>query len=804
MRNAHIHLHDNPLMKRWLRCLGGALLIVTAIVFGTGWYLLAGSVPTLDGQVQVEHALAAPVKISRDKLGVATITAHNREDLAYALGFTHGQERFFQMDLLRRSAAGELAALVGPAAIKMDRDHRRHRFRERAHARIAQLPASSRTLLDAYRDGVNAGLRELRVRPWEYLLLGKTPAPWRDEDTLLVIDAMFLDLNGNGTNTRELNLARLRAVLPAPLVSFLGRRDGRWEAPLQGPVTPPPVIPSAAVINLRQGTPTGHESVTLAAGNFPGSNNFAVAGALTGGAAIVANDMHLGLRVPDIWFRARMRYPGSNGHAVDLNGLTLPGTPLLIAGSNGHIAWGFTNSYGDWMDWVRILRKPGDPSRYRVPGGWARFRVHHETIEVSGQAPQHETVRDTRWGPIMARDTEGTPLALAWIAQLPRTHNLNLLKLEQTQDVHDALAIAPTIGMPPQNFVVGDTAGNIGWTLTGNALPLREGFDPGMPADWSQAATGWTGFARPAQFPRIENPADDRLWTANNRTTGGAWLQLLGDGGFALGARAQQIRNDLRAHTHFKPRDLLSVQLDDHAIFLTRWHTLLQATLRTRNDHHLDAMRRLVTHWSGHAGIHSVSYRIVRAFRVQVTKDVLAPFNARLKKRFPDFSWPLRSEAAVWALLQKQPMHMLAPRYPSWNALLVEAARKVNTSLSAQPGGLDKQTWGKRNIAQIDHPLAAALPPIVGYWLDMRHQPLPGDHYMPRVQAPAFGASERFGIQPGNEAHSYLHMPGGQSDNPLSPFYGAGHQAWVHGRPTPLLPGTATHHLTLTPDNTGT
>lgn len=786
-------------MKRWLRRTLYTVVAVLAIVFGSGWYLLAGSKPQLDGTL-VQPRLTAPVTISRDRLGVATIDAANRHELTYALGFVHAQARFFQMDLQRRVAAGELAALVGPAAVTADLDHRRHRFRARDRAVVAQLPADQRAVLDTYRDGVNAGLAALRVHPWEYLLLGTKPQPWRSEDTLLTVDAMFLDLNGDGHNARELDAARLRATLPPALADFLLARDGRWEAPLQGDPAPPPVVPGRDVFDLRAAAPAAATSVTVPLETaFPGSNSFAVAGTHTGGGAIVANDMHLGLRVPDIWFRARLRYRAADGSGVDLNGVTLPGTPMLIAGSNGHIAWGFTNSYGDWMDWVRVERDPADASRYRVPEGWATMQVHVETIAVKGAAPRTLTVAETRWGPVMGKDVDGTPLALAWIAHLPRTHNLGLIGLEQATSVHQALILAPSIGMPPQNFIVGDADGNIGWTLTGNALPLRAGYDPTLPANWSSQGTGWIGFASPLQFPRIEDPPDGRLWTANNRTTSGDWLALLGDGGYDRGARAQQIRDDLRARNHFTPRDMLAIQLDDRALFLARWQQLLQATLRAHPDPTLDELQRLTAQWSGHADADSVDYRLVRAFREQVVDAVLAPFAARVEHRFPGFAWPRRSEAAAWTLLQQRPIWLLDPRYADWDALLLDAAHEVVAKLGAQPGGLAARSWGERNTAAIRHPLAAALPAPLRGWLSMPADPLPGDHDMPRVQAPAFGASERFGIMPGHEDESYLHMPGGQSGHPLSPFFGAGHEDWVHGRATPLLPGPAEHHLTLTP-----
>ncbi|HEX8778557.1 MAG TPA: penicillin acylase family protein, partial [Rhodanobacter sp.] len=677
-----------------------------------------------------------------------------------------------------------------------------------AEAAYARLPPAQRQVLDRYRDGVNAGLAALRVRPWEYLLLGATPKPWRSEDTLLVIAAMYLDLNHDGRDTRELHIAEMRAVLPAALVDFLLAPDPTWEAPLAGPLSPQPVPPDAGRFDLRT-LPAARPVADLAAvlapshdAHRPGSNNFAVAGWLTGtGAAMLANDMHLALRVPDIWFRTRLRYPdpGAPHGERDVVGVSLPGTPALVAGSNGQIAWGFTNSYGDWMDWVRVRRDPHDPARYQVPGGWARLRAHEETIRVKGEASRTLKVEDTRWGPIVAKDTDGTPLALAWIAQDPRSYNLGLMQLERTTSTAAALDLAPTFGMPPQNMLVADGAGHIGWTIAGNGIPLRSGFDPQLPADWSQAGTGWTGWAAPAQYPRVLDPADGRLWTANNRTVGGDALALLGDGGRDLGARARQIRDDLSAYADFTPGNLLDIQLDDRAVFLTRWQRLLQDTLAGTRDPALRQLRELTAAWRDRADPDSVDYRLVRAFRNEVHDAVLAPFAARVKAKYHGFAWPGPGdpEAAVWMLVQRQPMNLLDPEYANWHALLLDAARRVADRLGSRRGGLAARSWGEINHAEIDHPLSRALPGFVAHFLDMPDDELPGDDDMPRVARPGFGASERLDVSPGHEAQGVLEMPGGQSDHPLSPYYGRGDEDWVHGRPTPLLPGPAQHTLTL-------
>jgi penicillin amidase len=793
--------------SRWWRRLALALLALILAAAGALAALLAGSLPRLDGTRRLA-GLHDAVAVSRDALGVVTIEGASRADVGYALGYVQAQERYFSMDLMRRLAAGELAELAGPAAVDADLDHRRHRLRAVAEAAYARLPAGQRRLLDGYRDGVNAGLADLRVRPWEYLLLGQRPQPWRSEDTFLVIAAMYLDLNDGGRNERELRIGQLRAALPRPLADFLLAPDPDWEAPLAGALSHPPLVPDAAVFDLRRTPPPaspGLAAVLAPAldGALPGSNSFAVAGGLTeSGAAMLANDMHLGLRVPNIWFRVRLRYPDPAAPAGrrDASGLALPGTPALVAGSNGQLAWGFTNSYGDWQDWVRVRRDPADPHRYKVPEGWATFETHAETIRIKGRPPRTLVVEDTRWGPVMGHDTDGTPLALAWIGQLPRAYGLGVMALERASSVKAALDLAPSLALPPQNLLAADSAGHIGWTIAGNSLPLRGDYDPAVPADWSRPGSGWTGWAAPAQYPRIEDPADGRLWTANNRTVDGPALALLGNGGYDLGARAQQIRDDLRGRARFTPGDLLDIQLDHRAVLLSRWQRLLQDSLARSTDPALDQLHLLTAQWSGRADAGSVDYRLVRAFRDAVHEAVLAPFAAVVRARHPDFAWPRGSaEGAAWTLLRERPPQLLDPRYGDWDALLLAAARKVAGDLGGQPGGLAARSWGEVNRSAVRHPLSPALPPLLARLLDMPDEPLPGDADMPRVARPGFGASERLDAMPGHEAQSILHMPGGQSDNLLSPYYGAGHEDWAQGRPAPLLPGPAVHTLTLRP-----
>lgn len=788
--------------KRWLGASLAFLVVLVASGLGGGGLLLRASLPRSTGTLAL-HGLAQEVAVERDALGVVTIRARSRRDAVRALGFVHAQERYFQMDLLRRSAAGELAALLGSAALPRDRLVRVHRMRARLKQAHAQLPAAQRSLIDAYRDGVNAGLRDLAARPFEYFLLRATPLAWQDEDSLLVAAAMAFSLN-DAENRRELALSRMHAALPGSAFDFLTASGGAWDAPLLGTSMDWPAPPGTAELDLRS-----HASRDAGAGSaqrtdVPGSNSFAVGGALTGGGALVANDMHLELRVPGTWFRTRLIYPDPHEatRTLDVTGASLPGAPAIVVGSNGDIAWGYTNSYIDSTDWVRVQRNPQDPARYRAARGWQAIEQHIETIAVAHGAPERLVVEDTQWGPVTASDVDGTPLALAWTIQQPGGIDLGIGRMETARTIEAALDIAHDSGIPVQNLLVGDRSGHIAWSLAGR-IPRRSGdYDPRLPADWSLADSGWQGWLAADAYPVLADPASARLWTANQRVVDAAGLAVVGDGGYDLGARAAQIRDDLTNGDHFTPADMLAIQLDDRALLLERWKALLERTLDSAPDSPLHATMREALHdWRGHAAIDSVAYRLVREWRDEVIDEVLDGFAAVVRVRFPDFTLPKlpQAEHAVWLLLEQRPLHLLSGHYASWDALLLASADRVASALAAQPGGLAKRTWGERNTAQINHPLSRSLPALLARRLDMPHEPLPGDSNMPRVQGPSFGASERFAVTPGREEEGYFMMPGGQGGHPLSPWFGAGHADWAAGRPTPFLPGPAQRVLNLVP-----
>jgi penicillin amidase len=779
------------------------IILIVAVCIASGSYLaVRGSLPTLDGSISIP-GLSAPVAVDRDALGVPTIRGTTRLDVARATGFVHGQDRFFQMDLMRRVAAGELSGLVGRNAVELDRERRQHRFRDAARQQINDISESERSLIAAYSEGVNAGLQSLRAAPFEYILLRARTQPWLPEDTLLVNYAMYLQLNDSDAS-RDDTYATLHDGLPMLLREFILNEGTEWDAPLVGDALPVPPPPGPGICDLRTST-TRHyvngrpaQLTIVPRERLAGSNGWVVAGRRTStGRAIVANDMHLDLGVPNIWYRMRLIVDGTED-TLDVTGVTLPGAPAIVAGSNGSVAWGFSNSNGDWSDLILLELDPNNPDAYLTPDGYRLFDVYAENIDVRRSPTVPVTIRATIWGPVVGEDSQGRLRALRWLAHEPEAANLRILDLERADSVDDAISIAHTIGSAPQNIVLADSNGDIAWTIMGR-IPLRVGYDPRLPASWAHGQTGWQGWLPSEEYPVVVDPAAGAIWTANARVVEGAALEKIGRGGYPLGARARQIRDGLLDLERATVDDMLAIQLDDRALLHERWRRLLLNVLDSSavagNSRRAD-LRAVVADWNGRADPDTAGYRLVREFRQQASDDLLSG----IVSGCGDFDEPItlqrrdQSEGPIWRLVTEKPDHLLPPIYESWDDLFLSAADR--TILSCPAEALTSCTWGAGNPVEISHPLAGAIP-FLSPWLTVHDEPLPGSDHTPRLQQGRHGASERFAVSPGDEANGYFHMPGGQSGHPLSGFFRAGHDAWARGEALPFLPGDTAHTLIL-------
>ena len=775
------------------------LLVVSVVLAGVfGIYFrgrLRDSLPRLDGEHSLA-GLAVEAVVERDRLGVARIRAESEADAIRVLGFLHGQERFFQMDLMRRQAAGELSELLGGITVDADRAARRHRMRARAERAVAAMPETRKRRFAAYRDGVNAGVAALDAPPFEYLALGSEPAPWRTTDSLLAVVAMYFVLN-DSEGLREARTAALHAALPEELVRFLHPPGTEWDAPLAGGPFPTPEVPGPGAFAGLAGS--GTTSATGEPPPEPGSNSWVAAAFRTAagtGGGMVASDMHLELNVPNRWYRAELHYAGRR-----LAGLTLPGVPSLIAGTNGRVAWGFTNSSGDWTDLVEIEPDPEDPARYRTPDGFRAMEAHEEVIAVAGGDPVIHEVWETIWGPVT--EVAGRRFAIRWIAHDPEGLRAGYLDLAGSERVAEVFAAARSSGMPPQNIVAADVEGTIGWSIAG-PIPRRRGFVGDLPGSWADGSRGWDGYLRPEEVPEILDPPSGLLWTANNRIVDGAALEKIGIGGaYAHGGRATLIRDRLLGAEALDEAAMLDIQLEDRARELEPWRRRFIEAVEVAGGGDAEAAEIaavLRDSWTGRASPDSVGYRLVRNARLELFEATYGALTEPARQQFPDFSpfvavqWP----GPLARLADVAPAHFVPPGATSWPEALADAARRAARAMS-DGGPLAAATWGEQNRVRVRHPLSAAFPGFLARFLDAPPRALPGDSGLPRAQTPGAGPSNRFVIAPGREADAILHMPGGQAGHPLAPYYLAGHEDWEEGRPTPLLAGETVWRLTLAP-----
>jgi penicillin amidase len=794
------------------------LVLLIVAVLGLLWGTLSASLPTLDGNLEAA-GLQRPVEVERDALGIPTIRGENRKDIAYATGFVHAQDRFFQMDTLRRRAAGELSELFGQATLPADREARVHRFRDRADNEFNALHKDEKELLQAYADGANSGLRQLKAKPFEYYLLGAEPRKWTPQDCILVIYAMALDLQDRPGHV-ELALDALKRALPQKAFEFFAPRFSSWDTPLDGSeCSSQPPVPNENDFDLRTAKnrlPEGTEQDIripqpdllgrdlFETRSASGSNCWVVAAPKTrSGVPILANDPHLELRVPNIWYRIAYSWSSSASEPANyVCGVSIPGTPPLVIGSNGHVVWGLTYADIDADDVVLVKTKDDDSNLYRTPQGWRPFENCSESIGIRGRDPEILKFQTTVWGPIIGRMPDGTLQVLHQIIDQNGTINLNRMQLETAKTAEEALSIAKISGIPNLNFFVADTSGKIGWTIMG-PIPHRIGFDGRLPVSWSDGSCRWDGWYASDEYPECCRANIDFIWNANNRMVGGTEFAKLGDGGYDRGARARQIRDDLRQLRLATEKDLLDIQLDDRAAFLERWHNQLLSTLSNpgalSNRERLEFQRRLGD-WSGRADAGSIAYRLVREYRGEVARRVFEPISDAAKNIYPDFSYDfLKFEDPLWSMINSHPMNLLNRKYENWDALFLSAADSVIQKIKAQKDGYTRYTVGEKNATRIQHPMGAAISQL-GPWLNMPVDRLPGDRFdMPRIQAPTFGSSLRMAVSPGEEKEGYLIMPCGESGNPLSPHYRDCHEAWVTNTRTPFLPGVATHKLLLRP-----
>ncbi|MGQ0592989.1 MAG: penicillin acylase family protein [Gammaproteobacteria bacterium] len=788
-------------VRRLIRYWVAWVAVAAAIVGGLGFAALRLSLPG-EGQASV-YGLSAPVSVAMDRFGVPLISAGSRLDAFRALGYVSARDRLFQMDVLRRKSAGRLAEIFGEAAVGTDREQRVFGFEGVTREVARRIPTDQREALAAYADGVNGAIERMTVLPFEFLLLGHRPERWRIEDSLLVVLGMFDTLSKSEWEERMLSV--MERALPSEVYRFLTPETDHYTRSVLGEgefERRAERVPVEVLRSLLGSDGQGQKQADLVRTSLvqPGSNAWAVAGVKTqDGRAILANDMHLAISVPSVWYRCQLRFEG-----VDIDGVNLPGTPLIIAGATRRLAWGMTTLIADVLDLVKIEVNPEDPEEYRTPEGWRRFEKRHESIGVKGASARGIDIKTTIWGPVAMKPLLGQPVAIHWTALDPEAVNIGLLDIDQAETLEQGLTVMNKTGGPPLNVILADNSGRVAWTTMGR-LPLRRGFDGAVSRSWTDGSVGWTGYIPPAELPRGVDPPQGFVVSANNRAVGKDYPYPIGHG-FASGYRAYRIAERLRAMDRIEEEDMLRLQLDTTAGAYGFYRDIALGALTPKALKDKPGRRELRDHleaWDGRAEVGSLGLGVLIRFREALAKAVFEPLlrSCRALDEAFQYHW-VHLDLPLQAVLTAKDPRLVPEResHSDWDAFLLAKLEESAQALMQQHSveSLRDLTWGRINVAEYAHPLSGGLPGL-GIFLDLPRDPLPGCGFCVRVDSARGGASERLVVSPAHPEDGILKIPGGQSGHPLSPHYRDQHPYWVNGLPIPFRSGETTHSLQLVP-----
>lgn len=496
-------------MRRWLLGTIIVLLILLILIPLGGWLYLRTSLPKTTGDVTLA-GLDGRVEIVRDAAGVPHIFASTDADAYFALGYVHAQDRMWQMEFQRRIGQGRLSEVLGDATLGTDKFMRTLGIYRASQAGYAGLDPESKGVLDAYAAGVNAWLGEGHTLPVEFTILGVEPGPWQPADSLVWSKLVAYDLGGN-FDTELLQVRLLQVLGPERTAQLMPNYPQTGVTILAAQTLDPATADSLLALD-------GDLQIDLQLGGLDvGSNNWVVAGTHTDtGLPLLANDPHLGSRIPSIWYLAELQ-----GESIHVSGATFPGLPGVASGHNDQIAWGVTNLGPDVQDLYLERVNPANLNQYEVDGQWVDMEIVEELIYIGGQEePVRWAARSTRHGPLLS-DVSGStaaPVALRWTALDPADTTiaafLNVGKAADWDEFTQALKFYVA---PSQNFVYADKAGNIGYYSPGR-IPLRvDGHDGMTPVPGWASEYEWQGWIPFEEMPHVYNPEVGFVVTANNK-----------------------------------------------------------------------------------------------------------------------------------------------------------------------------------------------------------------------------------------------------------------------------------------------
>lgn len=705
-----------------------ALVVGLALVYWFAWRPL----PQRSGTITAE--VSAPVSVTFDTLGEPHIRASNLEDALFVQGYVTAQDRLWQMDALRRFAAGDLAEVIGPSALETDRESRRLQMRRIAERAYVTLPAQDRADLAAYARGVNAFIDSHRGNlPLEFTLLQYQPRPWSVVDCLLLSLHMYRTL----TSTWPLDVMKR---------SMLAQGD-------------------AAKVNYLFPIRAGTEPQ-------PGSNAWVLAGNRTAsGKPLLSNDPHLEYSLPNIWYMTHLEAPD-----LDAAGVSIPGLPGVIIGHNRRIAWGMTNLQFDVQD--LYLEKLDDRTgRYLFRGKIEQARREIEIIRVKGQAPSELPLWITVHGPIFAAEGNDR-MALRWMAAEPRLLQFPILDVDRAGDWQEFLKALARYPGPAQNFVYADVDGDIGYHAAG-VLPIRRGFSGDVPVDGSSGNFEWQGTIPFDQLPAVYNPPGGLIATANQNPFPADYPYAV-NGNFAPPFRVNQIRALLSARKNWHADELLGVQKDVYSAFSKFLAGQLVAAYEKRRFKN-PALEDAIA--------------ILRGWNGQMEKDLAAPFLVTLAYEHlrtavaenaapglgAEYDFPMGA-AAIERLLRERPAGWFADYDELLLRVLVDA---VEEGQRIQGHDVRRWQWGATLRLTITNPVIHQIP-WLGKSFDIGPVPMSGSSFTVKQTTPRLGPSMRMNADTADWDRSFLNIVAGESGHILSSHYRDEWSAYYVGHSFPM------------------
>ena len=808
-------------LARILRILIASVTLVFSLLLLWGWWKLHISLPQLDGSAAVPE-LKQEVQIDRDSWGIPRIHAKSLDDLLVAQGYVMAQDRLWQMDLLRRAAAGELSEIFGEVTLSSDRESRTLGLRNAAERSLAVMPAENRALLEGYARGVNRYIEERRGRlPGEFLVLDYQPRAWTPVDSLLISAYMYKELTNFWKD--EIRRASVTERAGAEFAGDLYSFESSWDRPPVGasdgvPDSPAPKEAGAAASSGRALIPAllpaGHASLPAAPatlwrtadgilGHFAnevraaaGSNNWVVDGTHTySGKPMLANDTHLPLDVPSIWYLIHLTAPGWN-----VKGFALPGVPLVVIGHNDRIAWGVTNTGADVQDLYIETFNPAAPNEYRVNGRWVAAEVRQERIHVHQQADELLEVVVTRHGPIVRRNG-ALAYALRWTATETGGLDTTFPLLGRAQNWDEFRKTLKNLWGPAQNFVYADVDGNIGF-IAAARIPIRRKPTGGVPVPGDTDDYEWTGYIPFDELPQVYNPPGGLIATANGRIAGPKYRHFLTDNWMAP-YRTGRLYELLARRKNLRPADCITIQTD----VLSPPHRqiadqLLDARGRVRAvDPRTRHLLGLLPYWNDRAAVDSSAMSFLEFTRRALLWHLLRP---HLGAGVGLYQWQ-RSSVFLENVLRDHPARWLPPEFHSYDELLISSADLAVQQMELASRRIDPKEWDWSTFSKIKifHPLGQRG--LARRHLSIGPLPISGSLFSIKQVAPTFAPSMRFVADLSNFDNSLMNIAVGESGQYLSEYYEDQFPAWYEGRgissafSDALQQETTVHRLRLRP-----